>query len=88
MKRSNLFIVAAIFILANLQVSSQNNSENIKSQALQEMKVGRYGEAIDLLNRYISAFPQRADGYNLRGLCNEKEVSTNMQFMIFAQQKN
>lgn len=72
MKRSNLFIVAAILLLANLQVSSQNNSENIKSQALQEMKVGRYGEAIDLLNRYISAFPQRADGYNLRGLCNEK----------------
>lgn len=72
MKRSNLFIVVVIFLLANIQASSQNISENIKSQALQEMKVGRYGEAIDLLNRYISAFPQRADGYNLRGLCNEK----------------
>lgn len=72
MKRSKLFIVGFVFLLTNLQLLSQNISENLKTQALQEMKVGRYGEAIDLLNRYISAFPQRADGYNLRGLCNEK----------------
>lgn len=72
MKRSNLFILGFVLLLANLQLLSQNITENLKTQALQEMKVGRYGEAIDLLNRYISAFPQRADGYNLRGLCNEK----------------
>lgn len=36
------------------------------------MDAGRYGEAIDLLNKYISANPNRADGFNLRGLCYEK----------------
>ncbi len=44
----------------------------IKNQAVQEMKSGRYGEAISLLNNYISARPQQPDGYNLRGLCYEK----------------
>jgi len=44
----------------------------MKNEAVNEMKFGRYGEAIDLLNKYISAYPQQPDGYNLRGLCNEK----------------
>ncbi|NWG27656.1 MAG: tetratricopeptide repeat protein [Ignavibacteriaceae bacterium] len=35
------------------------------------MKTGKFGEAINLLNRYISANPQDATGYNLRGLCYE-----------------
>ncbi len=35
------------------------------------MKNGRYGEAINLLNNYISARPQQAEGYNLRGLAYE-----------------
>ncbi len=35
------------------------------------MQAGRYGEAIDLLNKYISAKPRLAEGYNLRGLCYE-----------------
>jgi len=44
----------------------------MKAEALREMQSGRYGEAIDLLNRYISAKPQQADGYNYRGICYEK----------------
>lgn len=36
------------------------------------MKNGRYGEAIDLLNKYVSENAQLADGYNLRGYCYEK----------------
>jgi Flp pilus assembly protein TadD len=35
------------------------------------MNAGRYGEAIDLLNRFISANPQNSTGYNLRGICYE-----------------
>ncbi|MBZ0201328.1 MAG: tetratricopeptide repeat protein, partial [Ignavibacteriaceae bacterium] len=50
----------------------QNNSAAIKSEGISKMQSGRYGEAIDLLNRYISANPQEASGYNLRGLCFEK----------------
>lgn len=74
MKSLNLFILATVFLLSNLQIIPQNTDENLRTQALQEMKVGRYGEAIDLFNRYISAFPQRADGYNWRGLCYEKRA--------------
>lgn len=36
------------------------------------MQAGRFGEAIDQLNKYITATPQESDGYNLRGLCFEK----------------
>ncbi|MHB1687771.1 MAG: tetratricopeptide repeat protein [Ignavibacteriaceae bacterium] len=54
------------FADAQLQVDA------MKAEAQREMQFGRYGEAIDLLNRYISARPQQPEGYNLRGLCNEK----------------
>ena len=37
------------------------------------MQNGRYEEAIDLLNKYISENARQADGYNLRGLCFEKK---------------
>ena len=45
-----------------------------KTQAQGHMQAGRYGEAIDLLNKYISQNARRADGYNLRGLCYEKRT--------------
>ena len=53
-------------------VKAQSTADAMKMEAQREMQVGRFGEAIDLLNRYISARPQQADGYNLRGLCYEK----------------
>jgi len=52
--------------------NAQRYIDTFKLQAQKKMLVGRYGEAIDLLNKYISANPQKADGYNLRGLCFEK----------------
>lgn len=68
---STIFILIALFFYsANLK--SQTIVDAMKQEALQEMNVGRFGEAIDLLNRYISAHPQQADGYNLRGVCYEK----------------
>ncbi len=45
--------------------------QDLKNEALSHMKNGRYGEAINLLNNYISARPQQAEGYNLRGLAYE-----------------
>lgn len=36
------------------------------------MNNARYGEAIDLLNKYVSENPNRADGFNLRGICYER----------------
>lgn len=46
--------------------------EALKKTALTHMQAGRYGEAIDQLNKYISALPQEAEAYNLRALCFEQ----------------
>ncbi len=67
---SFFFFVVLFFYSSNL--ISQTIVNAMKQEAIREMSVGRYGEAIDLLNRYISAHPQQADGYNLRGECYEK----------------
>lgn len=67
-----------LFILFNLlpfapylTAQPQPHIQDLKSEALTHMKNGRYGEAINLLNNYISARPQLAEGYNLRGLAYE-----------------
>lgn len=65
-------ILISFIILLSVLTNAQNNAEAFKSQALIQMQIGKYGEAIELLNRYITAFPQRYDGYHLRGLCYEK----------------
>lgn len=36
------------------------------------MDAGRFGEAIDQLNKFVSANPNSAEGFNLRGTCYEK----------------
>jgi tetratricopeptide (TPR) repeat protein len=69
MRRVFFLIVITIF---PIEIFSQNTAEAFKTQGMYQMQVGRYGEAIELLNRYIAAFPQRYDGYHLRGLCHEK----------------
>jgi len=48
--------------------------DSMKAAGLIHMNAGRYGEAIDLFNKYISANPRKSEGYNLRGLCFEKRV--------------
>ncbi len=69
----NIIYVSFFFIFClYLTANAQNNSAAIKNEGIAKMKSGNYGEAIDLLNRYISANPQVAEGYNLRGLCFEK----------------
>ena len=45
---------------------------SLKNSALSHIAAGRYGEAIDQLNKYISAVPQEAEAYDLRGMCFEK----------------
>ena len=64
-----------IFIFFSVQVFAQEATEVLRIQAQQQMDDGKFGEAINLLNRYISANPSNAVGYNLRGLCfeNRKE---------------
>jgi len=71
----NLISIAVGFLfIFSLSLSAQNKpvEQGFKEAAKKHMEAGRYGEAIDLLNKYISQNPQRADGYNLRGLSFEK----------------
>ncbi len=73
MKKSIITATVFFLLFGFIQfVNAQSIAEAMKLEAQREMQVGRYGEAIDLLNKYISAHPQQADGYNLRGLCYEK----------------
>lgn len=66
-----LFIILNI-ILTSISFSQKSDVDIFKKAALSHMEAGRYGEAIEQLNKYISALPQQADGYNLRALCFEK----------------
>jgi len=60
----------------------QNNiSSKYKAEALQLISVGRYGEAIDVLNKYVSENPNAADGFNLRGMCYEKR--SNYEYAVY-----
>jgi len=67
--KSVAIISAVILLTFNLFAQS---TDRLKTEAVEQMKYGRYGEAIDLLNRFISAEPQNSEGYNLRGLCYEQ----------------
>ncbi|MCU7494204.1 MAG: tetratricopeptide repeat protein [Ignavibacteria bacterium] len=39
---------------------------------MKQIRAGSFGEAIDLLNKYVAAYPHLSDGLNLRGFCFEK----------------
>lgn len=63
-----------LILLAATSLSAQAqriDPEELKKTALSHMESGRYGDAIDLLNKFISANPQNPEGYNLRGICYE-----------------
>ena len=70
-----IIFILVLFLFTGFSISSifaQTQTDALRLEAQKQMQFGRYGEAIDLLNRYISARPQEALGYNLRGLCYEK----------------
>ncbi|HOI29977.1 MAG TPA: tetratricopeptide repeat protein [Melioribacteraceae bacterium] len=59
---------------------AQVRSDGLRRQADLLIKEGRFKEAIDQLNKFISANPQLADGYHIRGLCYEK--TTEYQYSV------
>jgi Flp pilus assembly protein TadD len=61
-----------LFFLGSSQLYAQQGIDNIKNDAINQMRQQRFGEAIDLLNKFISARPRIVDGYLLRGECYEK----------------
>lgn len=68
-----VFVLSILLIIISNDIYAQRVDVNsLKRSALSHMNAGRYGEAIDQLNKYISAVPQEAEAYNLRGISYEK----------------
>ncbi|MFC2083936.1 tetratricopeptide repeat protein [Bacteroidota bacterium] len=63
-----------VFIVIPTHSQDKPKEEGLKKVALSHMDAGRYGEAIDLLNKFVSANPRLPEGYNLRGLCFEQRA--------------
>ncbi|WP_337865031.1 tetratricopeptide repeat protein [Ignavibacterium sp.] len=51
---------------------SQTNQSKLLEESQSLISAGRFGEAIELLNRFVTANPHSAEGFNLRGFCYEK----------------
>jgi tetratricopeptide (TPR) repeat protein len=67
-----IFLLVLLVFIAS--VEAQNKSEPFKTQAELLMREGRYAEAIDQLDKYVTANPRVAKGYHLRALCFEKTM--------------
>jgi tetratricopeptide (TPR) repeat protein len=67
-----LFLLVTIIILPAHFFAQKVDVSPIKKTAISHMNAGRYGEAIDQLNKYISANPQEAEAYYFRGISFEK----------------
>jgi tetratricopeptide (TPR) repeat protein len=65
-------LTCILFLTILIKVFAQSSSEALLLEANENISKGKYGEAIELLNRYISANPQKPEGFNLRGTCFEK----------------
>jgi tetratricopeptide (TPR) repeat protein len=72
--RAYLKIIFGIAVLLAAVSFGQSRSDALKRQGQVLMDAGRYGEAIDQLNKYIAANPRLSGGYHLRGLCYEKRL--------------
>jgi Flp pilus assembly protein TadD len=82
MKLTFNVLLFLVFFFSNNYILSQNSTSiRLKNEAIALMNNGRYGEAIDQWNKYISENPSLAEGYNFRGFCYEKRG--NYEFAIY-----
>jgi tetratricopeptide (TPR) repeat protein len=72
------FFMFVGFILLTSLTHPQTHTEELRFEALRLMNSGRYGEAIDVLNRFIASNPQDVDGFLLRGKCFEERGTYEM----------
>jgi tetratricopeptide (TPR) repeat protein len=63
-----------LILIPTISKSQQQKSESdaYKNTALAHMNAGRYGEAVDQWNKYITINAQDPEGYNQRAICFEK----------------
>lgn len=78
MKHRLAQLLMLIVLMLQTPSFSQTPTESFKTNAIFQMKNGRYGEAIDLLNKFISAEPKKYEGFHLRGLCYEQRNQLEM----------
>lgn len=74
-KKNFIFLFLILIIAAGNSYSQQkkvNEADVFKKTGIDHMNAGRYGEAIDMFNKYVAANPRYYEGYYLRGLCREK----------------
>lgn len=72
--RAYLKIIFLIAVLTAGLFNAQSRNDELKRQGQLLMNEGRYGEAIDQFNKYITANPRLIDGYHLRALCFEQRL--------------
>lgn len=63
-----------ILIVSLTVLFPQVKLDELKSQTSAHMNAGRFGEAIDLLNKIVTAEPRKAENYYLRAKCFEKRA--------------
>ncbi|GMU95597.1 MAG: tetratricopeptide repeat protein [Ignavibacterium album] len=61
-----------LFLLLSFNSQAQSDQARLLENAKSYIQSERYGEAIELLNRFVAANPQSYEGFNLRGICHEK----------------
>lgn len=69
MKR--IALLFTILLMFTITINAQQNIDILKQEAVQHMNAGRFGEAIDLLNKIITSQPRTAENYYLRAKCFE-----------------
>ena len=73
-KLTYTFLLLIFITVPGFSQKKKSPIDNMKIAAEAHIKAGRYGEAIDLLNKYIAQRPQRYDGYHMRGLAYEQRT--------------
>ena len=81
MKKKSVLFLITLFLLSVHNGNAQQNIDYLKNEGIQQMQKGKYGEAIDLFNKYISAKPRVVDGYLLRGQSYEKRGQ--LEFAVY-----
>ena len=61
------FFLLAVLINSETVGQEANKANELKASAINQINAKKYGEAIDLLNKYISSSPRDTEGYTLRG---------------------
>ena len=71
MKIVIILCVIILFSESDRSLHAQSPRDKFKRNATVHMDAGRYGEAIGLINKFISEYPRNSEGYYLRGICYE-----------------